>query len=244
MEFDDTSIGGRDSTFPVTTWSLISKIHQPLNQNRVAFEKLCLRYWKPVYRFIRLSWAKTNEDTKDLTQAFFLWLFEGEALTKYSPERGSFRRYLRILLGGFLGHEHEALQRLKRGGGKKILPLDDPNLVLQDQIPDGTTDPQKIFDRTWTAEVVRLALGRVRERLLSRGREVLYRAYEEYELASSGLRPTYAEVAEKIGVKESDVRNYLFEVREMIRAEIRAELTDTVTDEATLREEWNELFEA
>lgn len=242
MHFDDTAMGGKDTSFPMTTWSLISKIKRPLGDNTTGFEKLCLRYWKPVYRFVRLSWAKTNEDAKDLTQAFFLWLLEGDALTKYSPERGSFRRYLRILLGGFLGHEHEAVQRLKRGGGRKFLPLDDPNLPLQETLSDGTGDPQKVFDRAWMAEVVKNAVARVREKLHSRGREILFRAYEAYEMSTADRRPTYGEVATKLGVKESDVRNYLFEVREMVRAEIRTELMDTVADESQLRDEWNELF--
>ena len=55
-------------------------------------------------------------------------------------------------------------------------------------------------------------------------------------------RPTYAQVAQKLGLSESDVRNHLFSVRERIRAEIRAELSETVTDMAQLEEEWKELF--
>lgn len=238
MPFDDTAMGGRDPAFPVTTWSLLAKIRGPAGDSRGALEKLCLRYWKPVYRFIRLGRAKSNEDAKDLTQAFFLWLIEGDALAKYEPGRGSFRRYLRILLGGFLLHEHEALQRLKRGGGRRFLPLDE----LREPPPDPSPDPQKAFDRAWTSEVVALAVARVRERLLASGRERLFRAYEEYEMSAAEKRPTYAEVAARIGAKESDVRNYLFEVREMVRAEVRGELADTVADESGLRDEWNELF--
>lgn len=241
MQYDDTAIGGRENYFPATTWGLLSQIRNPTD-NRDAFEHLCRRYWKPVYRYVRLTWAKSNEDAKDLTQAFFLWLLEGDALTKYAPERGSFRRYLRILLGGFVGHEHEALQRLKRGGGRRILPLDDPELVGDLPAPSAQAEPEKVFDRTWMAEVLTLAVQRVRERLLSGGREKQLRVYEEYEMSPQEKRPTYGEVADRLGIKESDVRNYLFEVREMVRSEIRAELMDTTTDEQGLRDEWNELL--
>ena len=57
-----------------------------------------------------------------------------------------------------------------------------------------------------------------------------------------GDKPTYAALAEKLGLKETIVRNYLFEVRERLRGEIRAELAQTVSSAEQLEEEWGELF--
>jgi RNA polymerase sigma-70 factor (ECF subfamily) len=231
----ETSIGG-PAQFPRTSWGLISAIHDPENRDlRPVLEALALRYWKPVYRYVRLQWGRSNEDAKDVTQAFLLWLLQGDALRKYEPGRGGFRKYLKLLLGRFVSHQAEAMQRLKRGGGVRLLPLEADALVADSR----TSDPAEAFDQEWLSEVVRAAVERVRGRFAG-PREIQFRAYEEYELAAE--RPTYAEVAARLGVKESDVRNYLFAVREDVRAELRKEIQETTSSEGELEEEWRELF--
>src|SRR5258706_11610025 len=98
MNAGDTSLGGDHKRFPETTWSLVSKLRTPgEGPDRAGLETLCHRYWKPVYRYVRMAWAKSNDEAKDLVQAFFLWLLEGDALAKYEPGRGSFRGYLKLL---------------------------------------------------------------------------------------------------------------------------------------------------
>jgi RNA polymerase sigma factor (sigma-70 family) len=218
--FDDTQLGGRERGFPATSQALLARVRTG------DFDSLCARYWKPVYRFIRLGWSKSNEDAKDLTQAFFLWLLEGEALSKYDPSRGSFRRYFKVLLSSFIGHEYEALQRLKRGGGRIFVPFDGL------EVP--TDDPNRAFDRAWAADLLNAAVERARRRLVDEGKERHFEVYRAYEMGPANA--TYAEVAARFGLREGDVRNYLFEVRERIRAEVRADVQD--------EDEWNELFGA
>jgi RNA polymerase sigma-70 factor (ECF subfamily) len=233
----DTSIGGRRKDFPETTWGLVRRMQ---TDPREAVETLCERYWKPVHQFVRAAWAKTNEDAKDLTQAFFVWLLESQVTKKFEPERGSFRSFLKSLLRHFVAHQHDALRRLKRGGGVKFLPLDDEAAAAEAADPKEAS-PELVFDRAWVAEVTRRALDRVRKRHASGARAAQWRAFEAYDLAK-GEQPTYAALAARLGVKESDVRNYLFAVRERVREEIRAELSDTVADETELQAEWDALF--
>src|SRR5262245_49166512 len=94
----DTSLGGIVAAFPQTTWGFVARFAGPPEVVSDGVGILAGRYWKPVYRFIRSAWAKGNEDAKDLTQAFFVWLIEGDALRRYRPGRGSFRSYLKALL--------------------------------------------------------------------------------------------------------------------------------------------------
>src|SRR4029077_20163367 len=89
-----------------------------------SLDTLCARYWKPVYSYIRIAWAKSNEDAKDLTQAFFAWLLQEDALRRYEAGRGGFRAYLKVLLRRFVGHAERDLQRLKRGGGARVFSLE------------------------------------------------------------------------------------------------------------------------
>jgi RNA polymerase sigma factor (sigma-70 family) len=207
-------------------------------------EKLSRRYWRPVYQFVRIAWAKSNDDAKDLTQAFFLWLLEGdEVLKKYEPERGGFRSYLKGLLRHFVADQHKALGRLKRGGGFKLFPLEDDLGSLKELIPDPKSkNPEQTFDHAWKKELLDAALERIRAQHIAEDRAVQFRVFEEYDLASADHRPTYGQLANRLGLKESDVRNHLFAVRERLRSEIQAELMQTVSGTEELQEEWNALF--
>jgi RNA polymerase sigma-70 factor (ECF subfamily) len=235
----DTELGARE--FPVTSWSLVAGMNDSsTGARRQALESLCHRYWKPVYHYVRRAWSKAAEDAKDLTQAFFLQIMEGDALRRYAPERGGFRTYLKVLLRGFAADQHDAMTALKRGGAARILTLDAPEASLRDLVPDGqTVAPEELFDRSWKKEILERAVERTREWFASAGRERQFRAFEAYDLKAGR---TYAEVASELGISESDVRNYLFAVRERLRGEIRAELSQTVAAPGELEDEWRALF--
>jgi RNA polymerase sigma-70 factor (ECF subfamily) len=238
----ETRLGGDARDFPVTSWSLIAGMKDSsTGTSRQALESLCTRYWKPVYHYVRRAWSKSSEDAKDLTQAFFMQILEGDALHRYAPERGGFRTYLKVLLRGFAADQHDAMTALKRGGGAKLLTLDAEEAPLRDLLPDAqATTPEQLFDRSWKKEVLERAVERTRQWFVSAGRERQFKAFEAYDLKEGR---TYAEVAESLGMSESDVRNHLFAVRERLRAEIRAELSQTVAAPGELEDEWRALFE-
>jgi RNA polymerase sigma-70 factor (ECF subfamily) len=239
----ETGGGGRD--FPLTQWSLIAGVRDSDTvTRRRALESLCERYWKPVYHYIRRAWRKSPEDTKDLAQAFFLKVLEGDWLQRYKPERGGFRTYLKVLLRGFAADQHDAVNALKRGGGVRLLALESSPVPAEDFLADpAAQDPERVFDRAWKKEILERAVERTRQWFAAAGRAAQFRAFEEYDLKETEPRPTYGQVASRLGVSESDVRNHLFSVRERLRAEIRAELSQTVSDLGQLDEEWHALFE-
>jgi RNA polymerase sigma-70 factor (ECF subfamily) len=237
-------LGGEAREFPETRWSLVARMKDSATMTRrEALEGLCRRYWKPVYHYARMAWSKSSEDAKDLTQAFFLSLLEGESLKRYEPSRGSFRNYLKVLLRGFSADQHGAAHALKRGGGARTFALDGGSAPFKDFLEDAQAmTPDQVFDLAWKKEIVDRALERTRDWFASVHRSHQFRAFEEYERPGAEERATYSQVAAKLGISESDVRNHLFAVRERLRSEIRAELSQTVTDLRQLDEEWNDLF--
>jgi RNA polymerase sigma-70 factor (ECF subfamily) len=236
----DSRAGNGD--FPSTSWSLVSGLRASSPEVRKkALESLCARYWAPVLHYARRAWSKPHEDAKDLTQGFFLELVDGEALRKFAPDRASFRTYLKMLLSRYSADQNDLRIALKRGGGRKIVPIDDADGTLRVEDPQSDT-PEKAFDREWRAEVLERALERTRRHFLETRREVQFQAYEKYELNPATDDPTYAQVAKEIGRSESDVRNYLFAVKEKLRDEIMAEITPTVGDVTQLDDEFNSLF--
>jgi RNA polymerase sigma-70 factor (ECF subfamily) len=236
-----TSLGGPGRSFPTTQGSWIADLGSPRSYRR-AIDLVCERYWKPIYWYVRFSGSRTNEEAKDLTQAFLLWLLEDEPLRDYAPEKGRFRPFLKIILKRFLGHEEEARRRLKRGGGVRVLALDDPSFA-DVGVPDpNSADPEKAFDRHWAMEVARGAIDRVRQRLHRQGKGLKFDIYSAIDLCPADRVPTYQELAARTGVGEHDVRNHLRDVRALIREEIRGDLAETVDRPEDLEAEWHELF--
>ena len=92
MHQGDTTLGGFRKEFPQTSWQFLAQVQDSsVSVRQAGMEELCQRYWKPIYHFVRVGWAKSNEDAKDLTQAFLLWLVEGSALQRYTSAKASFR---------------------------------------------------------------------------------------------------------------------------------------------------------
>ena len=242
MRPGDTTLGGLQNRFPDTSWGLISRLQdREGSEYRAGLEKLCRRYWKPVYGYLRAARGKSNEDAKDLTQTFFLWLMEDGALQRFDPGEGGFRPFLKVLLRGFAANDDIARHRQKRGGSQRILSLDTGDRELGDLVSDsGQSDPERLYDELWAQELAMEAIKRVRERCRADGREMEFRVYEEYDLAAQ--RPTYTELAKRLGLTEQQIKHHLFAVRGEVRWEMRGELRKLTRDATELEKEWDALF--
>src|SRR4030095_4624679 len=197
----DTSLGGSRNAFPATTQGIVTGLRG--SDYRASFEEVCRRYWKPVYAYLRVAWAKDNETAKDLAQAFFLSLTEGDALKRFDPSRGSLRVYWKVLLRSLVGHEDRAKAAIKRGGGAPVLSLP-PDTSGLDRLLTGAQNmaAEVSFGRVWRAELVGRALEALRARCRGRGSEIPFQVFEAYDFVPDPQRPTYKELSERFRVAE------------------------------------------
>jgi hypothetical protein len=240
----DTSLGGPVKGFPDTQATLMTGLRSANREERTAaFGVFSASYWKPIYSYVRIAWAKGNEEAKDLTQAFLLWLLEDEALDRFESERGSFRRYLKVLLRSFVGHQAAALGRLKRGGGTLTLSLDAEAIKIDEFLSESRiSDPEAAFERAWRVELVDQAINRVKSRYVESGRASAFRTFEDYALGTAAEKPTYEQLAERYRWTLDEVRKGLSQVRQDIRCEIHAELVRLTGSDQDAQDEWNALF--
>ena len=242
----DTSLGGPLKGFPETRTTLVSGLRSPdPGERTAAWEMFCSTYWKPIYSYARIDWAKGNEEAKDLTQAFLLWLLEGEALDRFESERGSFHGYVKVLLRSFVGHQAAALARLKRGGGKPTFSLDGEAKGIDEFLSESrVSDPEAAFEQAWRVELVDQAIERVKSRYIEEGRAPAFEVFEQYALGAGAERPTYQQLAERHGWSVDEVRKGLSQVRHDIRSEIHVELVRLTGSDREAQDEWNALFGA
>lgn len=240
----DTSLGGRERRFPETRWSRF--LNTPSGTGGAeALRVLAESYWRPVYAYLRSRWGESNEDAKDLTQDFFLWIVDGGLLAKADPSRGRFRAFLKSALDNFAGGEHRKRRTLKRGGDRGFLKIDGP---LHDLAELGITDsrarsPDQVLDEVWRHELLDRAAGLLESSLKADGRELSHRVFRSYHLAREGPLD-YRKLAEEHGVRESDISNHLVFAKARFREILTDLVAETVSDPAELHDEMRTLFGA
>src|SRR5882724_7896635 len=196
----DTAIGGPHDHFPETQVSLLEAASAGGQVTAEALDRISLLYWKPVYKFVRLKFRKGNEEAKDLTQSFFASAIERGFFARFDPARASFRTYLRMAVERFAANDYAAANRQKRGGGVEFEPVDEQAAA--------TESPEEIFDREWRRQLFGLALDDLRAHSEQTGKQAQWAIFEAYDLAD-GERPSYAALAARHGVPETQVTNYL-----------------------------------
>jgi RNA polymerase sigma factor (sigma-70 family) len=209
------------AAFPSTRHSIVAAMRSARpDDRRAAFDTLVTGYWKPVFKYVRLKWHASQEDAADLTQGFFLRAFEKNFFSGFNPSKARFRTYLRTCLDGFVANARKADVRLKRGGGVTLVPIDfaEAERELQLQAVSLVDDFDAYFHREWLRSLFASAAGRLREACAARGRAERFAVFEQYDLAPDDRgRPTYAELATRLGLSPTDVTNELAAARREFR---------------------------
>jgi len=209
--------------FPPTRHSIVAGARSDDPEaRRQAFDALVSAYWKPVYKYLRLKWHASDDEAGDLTQEFFARAYEKAFFARYDPVKGRFRTYLRVCLDGFAANQHKAARRLKRGGEFAIVPLDFESAegeLRQHEIPNGS-DLDEFFHREWIRSLFGLAVGDLQEHYQAVGKPHYFELLRRYDLEGEDApegRPTYAALADELGLAVTDVTNHLAAARRELR---------------------------
>jgi RNA polymerase sigma factor (sigma-70 family) len=214
---------------------------QDTDQRSQAIESLIQLYWMPVYKYLRMKWMKSEEDAKDLTQAFFLRVVEKNFLADYKPEKARFRTYLRTCLDGFSANELKSQKALKRGGETVQIHLDfqiAENELIQLQ---NLETPERIFEKEWVRSVFRVSLETFSSECKAKGKETHYRLFERYDM-DSDEKMSYKDLAEEFGLPVTQVTNYLADARKQFRRIVLETLRASTASEEEFRKEVRSLL--
>lgn len=243
----DTDLGGPVHHFPVTRCTVILATGSPDPVVRQqAFGSLVAGYWKPVYKYIRLHRRSSNDDAKDLTQAFFLEALQKGFFQQYDPTQSRFRTYLRVCVDGFVGKHVRAAHRLKRGGETPVLSLDfaQAERELGLHIPQGGGDVDEFFHREWVRSLLGLAVEDLRQECEQAGKRIHFTLFERYDLEAPDRqeRLSYAELSREFGVPITQVTNHLAFARRRFRTHLLDRLRATTGSDEEFRDEARHLL--
>ena len=228
--------------FATTQWSIVLRAGKRGGRDaEEALERLCERYWLPLYAYARRRTGNIDE-AQDLTQAFFARLLEKNALAAASPNRGRFRAFLLTALKNFLSNEWDRKQARKRGGGRARLPLDlaagesRVSLVRADDLT-----PERAYERQWALTLLGLVVSRLEDEFSKAGK---IRHFELLKGAITGEAgaPAYSTIAAELGMSEEAARQAASRLRKRYRELLRAEVAETVAAPDEIDDELRGLF--
>lgn len=232
------------SGFATTHWSLVLSAGDK-HDARVteAMESLCRIYWPAVHSYIRRS-GYDPESARDLTQEFFARLLEKDWLSTVDPARGRFRAFLKIVVQRFLIDEHHRAHRLKRGGGRALVSLEE--LMAEETRPVALKDEwtaDQEFDRRWALAVVERTFARLRSEAEQAGQGPLFAAVQGLLTDGTASGPL-AEIGAAHGLGLSAVKMRIHRWRARYRELLLEEVANTVPSPADLHEELRHLMQA
>lgn len=237
---DSTSLGGPERIMRTTIWSdILAAGNRADPGSKQKLNDLCRTYWKPVYAYIRAAWNKPVDEAKDLTQAFFARFLEKDYLAHLKPEHGSFRGYLKRALKNFLINAKEAERSRRAAFSLDAAPEEWERLGSDAETPD------KAFDRAWFHGLLDDSIRELREVLTREDKAAYFDVFQAYcleapSILDEGSTVSYAEVARKLNLQETDVRNYLSYCRRTLKRLVSDRIREYATGDDDVERELRE----
>lgn len=204
--------------FPTTLWTVIRTAGR---DDPEAADKIARRYRPAVLSFLRQR-GFSEPDSEDLAQDIFLRIFSEHILARADKGRGRFRTLMIAVTKQVMVDQLRKRSAQKRGGGANRIPLEevpDPVAVMTESIEDAD------FDRSWIANLLSLAMNRLREECERKG----LRYHEALQLHLKGT--SYQKIAESFGTSVTNVSTWIrrgrLRLKLLIEEEIRAYSSST-----------------
>lgn len=203
---------------PSTMWTSIAKARAG---DAEELDRLLRQYRPPVLAFVRNT-IRDSEDAEDVTQEIFIALVKDQVLSRVDPGKGKFRTLLLAVSRHLISMRRRSDTALRRGGGRRTLSLDAPPSAAADSplggqiaAPEGADG----FDALWVENLVRLAMNKLRLQSMKE-----QTAYFDALFAHVNDGLGYADVAKKLGVTVTDVKNYVHQARLKLRRFVLQEI--------------------
>jgi RNA polymerase sigma factor (sigma-70 family) len=222
--------------FATTRWSLVSSASQSAPERQRALGELCELYWYPLYAYVRRQ-GHPEADAQDLTQAFFAAFIERADIEKVDAERGKFRSFLMASMKHFLAKDWDRKQTLKRGGHLAVRSLDPASAEGRYQLEpvDGWT-PERLFERRWACDVLVVALDRLQDEFVAKGREALFERLRPMLVADGETEP-YEAIGREFEISEGAIKVTVHRMRRRFGELLQEEVAGTLGEDGSIEEE-------
>jgi RNA polymerase sigma factor (sigma-70 family) len=234
---------GAPARFATTRWSLVLAAALPESESRGALEQLCVKYWYPLYAFVR-GQGQSHDQAQELTQSFFLFLLEKKTFEKADPNRGRFRTFLISSMKNFMANQWRSEQAMKRGGGTTILSIEFEQGETQFELePIDRMTPEKIYQRRWAMTLLNKSVVELEQSYIDEGKHELFQSLKPF-LTGGESDAAQSQIAEKFEMSAGAVRVALHRMRKRCQQLLREEIAQTVDSPDDIDDELREMITA
>lgn len=225
-------------SLPSTHWSLLDAVRdQETSAHREALQLLAERYHYPAYVHVR-SRGFSHEDAQNLVQGFFEECLRRELFGRADRTRGRFRNFFLTALDNHVRNSlrNEHAQRKHPSGGFASIDLEQP--AASDAV-------DRAFFRAFASRVVAQILAEVETECRNNDQHdhfLVFRRRIIEPALDAAEPPTQAALADKLGVTEKQVANYLVTVKRIFRRRLQAFVSAYAANETDAAEEIKDLM--
>lgn len=225
--------------FTHTRWSMVQRLRgSSLAETRRAITELAVRYWYPVYAYVRRC-GHTPDISQDIAQAFLQHITD-ELRSGCSVPHGKFRLWLLLRLNAFLAGEwRELTDAADVDGAPPVAEMESRD--RSEHVPGESAE--QAFQRSFALEVLSRGLRRLRSEAIQTGHLDMCEALEPF-LARDPVPGQYDDMARRLGIRTVVVVMALKRLRQRYRELVREELADIVSSPEELGAEQQVLFAA
>ncbi|HET9819462.1 MAG TPA: hypothetical protein VFP92_09890 [Rhodanobacteraceae bacterium] len=225
--------------FTRTRWSMVCRLQDgPASDARDALAELAVRYWYPVYAYVRRC-GHSREIAQDITQTFLQQVARDLRGERAQPS-GRFRGWLLVKLNEFLAGEWRDLAEGGHvPGAPAVAELESRSLREH----AAGESPELAYRRSFALEVLMRGLTRLRAEATQAGHLDMCEALEPF-LARDPVRGQYDELGRKFGIRPLVLVMALKRLRQRFRELVQQELADTVASADEMADEQQALLAA
>jgi DNA-directed RNA polymerase specialized sigma24 family protein len=231
--------------FQTTHWTLVLRARETQSETSAqkALSNFCEAYWPPLYAFLRHR-GHASPEAQDLVQGFFAHLLEQNTLSRADQEKGRLRTFLLGSLQNFLFNEYDRAHALKRGGGHKIVSIDEHLPEAEASMMDTMhLSDSAAYDLVWASTIVKRAWQQLQDAFETEGKAEWLEVLRPFVAGGGKTALNQEEAAAKLGVPIATLRTWLSRLRRRYREALRMEVANTVSDPAEVDQELHYLYQ-
>ncbi len=176
-------------------------------------------------------------------QGFFAHLLAENTLSRVQREKGRLRTFLLNSLEYFMANDLARGQALKRGGGWKIVSIDDPTVEARvARISVGEHGFAGSYDRLWASALMEHAWRNLEAALNAEGKAQWFQAIKPLLVGGGEPPPPSETVAARLEMSVENLRTTLHRLRRRFRETLRAEVARTVSTSKEIDEEMDYIY--
>ena len=244
---DRTDMGGEDSRFQTTHWTVIFSACAAERPRRAeALEQLLGRYWRPVYCYLRRK-GHGNEEAKDLVQGFFCEVILRRGLLRWASQtKGRFRTLLLGALDRYCSNVRRDRVAKKRHPAGGLVSLD---ATAAQWLAAGNpeTDPEQAFHYAWASQLVDEVLLAVKAGCSAEGKLIHWHVFRERVLGPilyGAERPSLPALCRQYRIPyEAKASNMIVTVKRRFQKEMARRIREVVGSDADVEQEILDLLE-